>query len=244
MFCSNCGNKIGDGELFCGSCGTRVEDGESNQSGNIVTPVYRNEGMNNPDFVNRTATDTRKYRFIGIGAVAIGILAICLMFSSLFGGKRSYTDVVDKYIEAYYEAGKNSMSNICKLMPSEMSKLYKGAIQRHTEDVNSYLEKMGEDRKNKLDEAYGTGWKYTYKISHVYDLTKSQVEVLGEGYVDEGVYLKKKISAIKQIYVKVTIKSADGESEYTENKEIYVMKLGKKWYLEAGNTIFDNDVDY
>lgn len=41
MFCSNCGNPLGDTDLFCTKCGTPVRDREPER---MIQPVYETAG--------------------------------------------------------------------------------------------------------------------------------------------------------------------------------------------------------
>ena len=41
MFCSNCGNPLGDTDLFCAKCGTSVQGRETER---MIQPVYETAG--------------------------------------------------------------------------------------------------------------------------------------------------------------------------------------------------------
>ena len=70
MFCKNCGHQIEEGKKFCKNCGTAV--GHSNATTPIIATTVPNSIMN----VSKWIRGLNKSWLIGIGAVALIILAL------------------------------------------------------------------------------------------------------------------------------------------------------------------------
>lgn len=118
MLCQNCGKEITKGGKFCDSCGAEISADITNDAQGTVPPPIQNSGQASGQ--NTPAPDDakkKKQTIIGVATVALGLLAIILGLSVLFGGNKAVklvqnsklTGWPEKTIEEAFDDFFNSM---------------------------------------------------------------------------------------------------------------------------------------
>ena len=114
MLCQKCGKEIKEGGKFCDSCGAEVSADIT--QGTVPPPIQSGQtsGQNTP-----APDDAKKKKqtIIGVATVALGLLAIILGLSALFGGNKAVklvqnsklTGWPEKTIEEAFDDFFNSM---------------------------------------------------------------------------------------------------------------------------------------
>lgn len=207
MFCGKCGAMNSDNAEFCGECGSRF-DGVKTSGGSV------------------SFNDNQRNKKVGIIAVAaVAVLVVILAFA-LFGG-RSYKAVVKQYVNASLSA---DAGEILELIPDEVIDVTLEDEDMTRKELKNELNEELEDAIEYLDRYLGDGWKFSYKIVDVEDLSGDDLDDLSDDYEDFDV----KISGAKIVEVELTIKY-DGD-EFSQSMEIALIKIGRSWYLDVMNT--------
>ena len=143
MFCGNCGAQNPDDAMFCKSCGSPLqaappsggytqyggpEQGTSyydpSQGGQYSDPAQSGQYYGQSQagqYYAQAATASaaqvnRRHRIIGIAAVAIVVIAVFFLLSSLFGG-RSYKSTVTQFLDASFDGDARA---IFDLLPDDL----------------------------------------------------------------------------------------------------------------------------
>lgn len=153
-----------------------------------------------------------------VAVVAVGIF--------LFGG-RSYKATVKRFVNATFEADAEAM---LKLIPKKMVDNLLEEEGYDDDELDDMVDEMNEyfqDQVDSLDKYLGEGWEVSYEILAAEKLTGSDLKDIKERYEDADV----KVSAAKEIEIELTIKT--DEMENSNTTELYVVKVGRSWYLDA-----------
>lgn len=211
MYCGKCGAENDNGAKFCTTCGA-VINGDKEKTDN--------ENLNK--------NSTSKNRKVGIVTAVVVAAVVIAVIVSLFGG-RSYKSTVKKYFNASMKADAKS---IVKLIPDEVIDKALQDEGYDKEDIELFLEEGEKELQkelDKIDEYIGDGWKMTYDIVETEDITGKDLKEVKEDY--EGYDID--INAAKKVEVEVTVKAGDNENSDTTN--LYLIKVGRGWYLDLEN---------
>lgn len=188
------------------------------------------------------STDAGKKKLIGIAAVAVVAIIILVILIAIIAGSGGYKKTVKKYMAVWTTMDEEkSVKNLWKLYPEEvreaMIEEYEDYYDIDGED--EFYEQIAEDMESTidyLDDEYNEGWKLSYKIEKVKDLSDRKVEELQDTYDDSDYELDKAIKAAKKVDLEVTIKSKNGKDKDKEDMTIYLIKVGGSWYIDMPNT--------
>ena len=92
-FCSSCGSSIPENTAFCANCGAPANDpAPAATTTSTATPTAATPAIAND------ATKFGKNTIIAIGAVAVALILLIILFANIFGG--GYKKVVKEYYKA------------------------------------------------------------------------------------------------------------------------------------------------
>jgi len=217
MFCGKCGTKNADDAMFCSGCGAKLNGGETVKSEIPATPVAANPNGKN--------------RKVGIIAVAVIVVAVVGLVSMLFGS-RGYEDVVEKFVDAQFEA---DAETILELMPEELIEYVLEEEGLDEDEWDVFIEEANEDLEKELDSLdryLGKGWKISYEIKDDHNLLGNALDDLQDAYEEMGI----EVSEAKTVEVEISIIA--GKSGGEENKkslDVCVIKVGRSWYLDMAS---------
>lgn len=209
MFCGKCGTKNQDNAEFCTNCGTKLNKNIKTNA-TIVSLPSQND----------------KNRKVGIIAVAVAVVVIIILGIFLFGG-RSYKATIQKYVNATFDADAEEMFN---LVPEDMIDYMLEESGYDHSDLNDVIDELNEDLEDQIDslDSYlGEGWEVDYEILYAGDLKGDDLDDIKDSYEDINV----KVSAAKEVEVEITV-MAD-ETESSNSRDIYLIKIGRSWYLDG-----------
>lgn len=211
MFCGKCGAENSDGAVFCSRCGAEIAGSKQKV---ILMETKENSAGQSGDH----------NRIIGMVAVGLAALIVIIIAVMLFGG-RSYKTTVNKYFGSLIEADAKEMISLYpKAVINEIL-----ATERYEKD--ELIEEVQESL-DKAKEYYLDDLKVSYKILDAYDLSGKELRELKSEYEEEGIDID--ISGAKIVEVEFVSKYED--DEYEEVLEIYVIKVGRSWYIDIANT--------
>lgn len=204
MFCGNCGTPNNDSSVFCANCGARLQESPA-----PVAPEAPYAAPAAPAPKKRSKAGL----FIGLGAAAVATLAIVLVALFCF---RSPKATVNKFFKSWDNCNAEALM---KLFPQEVLDEAigdKDDQQDYIDAWNDYLEAEKED-----------GYSFEFKILDVEDVSAS----VEESYVDYYErYYDLTVKDVKVVTVKIN-EEYDGETDsYTI--DVYVIKVGTKWYMD------------
>jgi len=159
--------------------------------------------------------------------VAIAAVVLILVFV-LFGG-RSYKSTVKQYFNASFDGNAKKIIN---LLPDKMVDYALEESGYDQDELNELLDDVGEELQDYIDmlnNYLGDNWKATYKIANTEKVTGDDLEDIQKDYKKMDI----KVSAAKEVELELTIKS--GDTEQSNTMRIYLVKVGRSWYLDAGS---------
>lgn len=253
-YCQKCGKKLIPGSAFCGGCGTAVSteikgqpifcgDCGAKLSGDshfcpycgIPTILEKRSAVGtSPGASALTKNSQRpqkngKKNIIPVIAVAAVLIAAIAGGVLLFGG-RSYTKVVDQYVDAIFGG---NITKLWNLFPSEVQNAVLEELEDYLdiEDVKEalgYLEDTMAYISDELEDEFGKNWTYSYEIIGEDDYSRRQIAALEDELRDEGIR-DLQIDAAKEVELEITIGSRKDNRSFTQPVE--VIKVGRSWYL-------------
>ena len=258
-FCTHCGTQMPDGAAFCPHCGTarraaRVEaTPQSAPAAAPQTPVMpvvpqsvtpapaapaipqSAPAPQAPVTTQSTAPAARKIpldrKKLLIPAIAVvAILAIVLLV--LPGGKgsgkgSSYEAAIDNYLTL--QIGKVSASKYKALAPQE----YWDYLEDQGYDFDEYYERIADEvdeRVDELEDQYGKNVKYTFEVTRERDVSERNLGYIAEYLADKYDIDVDDVTAGYRLDLEMTISGSD-DSDTDEAEDVYVLKIGGKWYL-------------
>ena len=160
---------------------------------------------------------------------AIAVVALIVVAGSLVFGGRSYKKTVNMYMKASFEG---DATTIFSLISSKMFDYGLEESGYERSDKRQIIKDTKESMKKdieRMESQTGIKWKdikKSYKITSVEKIKGYELDDLKDRYQEAGV----KISAAKFVEVEVNIQT--GETEGTNTIDLYLVKIGKSWYLE------------
>lgn len=197
MFCINCDTNLPDGCKFCPKCGKPTHDASSPEA--APSSCRSTETYAAPAAPSRATSKHRLKPMLIISAIAVILLASCLMLPKLFGENRQPADPVDSLMDFFISGDEQSFLNA--IQPQYLQALetrYNCSIQQLLSDnfseYNHYLGYRVEDQRtleknelrvlqNDLETAnisgkkVGTAIEYDIALEHP-DKTVSQEKVI------------------------------------------------------------------
>lgn len=208
MYCGKCGTEVKDGTEICPKCGTRL-------------------GADKKSVVRKAVGNAQK-KNSGVIAVA-AVLVLAIVCGVFFLGGNSEQDVIKKYMKGQIEA---DLSSILKVIPQEIIEagmeeddIDEEELQWEIEEWNEKLEKTYEG----YADIFGDDWKMTYEIVEIEEVEKSTLRDIKKLYKKNDIDLE--IKEAKMATVEVSVSGS--EKDYETDMTIWLIKVGRSWYLEA-----------
>lgn len=196
MYCKHCGCEIKGKAVYCPECGGEIK---KKTEGNYNIPSRQN--------FKYDGGTSRKRKIMAIVAMCIIVIGIGTL---IFGG-RSYKKVIDIYIKAMFSGKKNSVEKIYKLLPEEAQD---AELQYYMEEYSGGKEEMLEEAQNefkedydKIEDTYGKGWRYSYKIIQEEEATRKEIREWKENITDSDkvdVEFNREIKEMKYVTAEIT----------------------------------------
>lgn len=209
-FCEKCGTQIEDDARVCGNCGSFVEPDSSKMNPSDILKNVDGESV-------KKITESVKKFLPAIAAVIVLIFIVGALANS------GYKGTVKKIFKSLENANEKTL--ISCVSDFELDWYYDGDKAERKDDVKDKLE----DRKDYLEEYYGKNFKIKYKIIESEKLSDDDFEEYLEYLEDYTDYSTKKIKAVRDVEVEVTIKGS--EDEDTEEYSLRLIKEGGKWKI-------------
>lgn len=224
MYCKYCGRKINDKAVFCAECGKKVKKKSAINQDIVSKSNLQNNSNNNH----------KKKKIIGLAVLCIAIIGIGTL---IFGG-RSYKKVIDVCVKSSMSGKAKGVERMYKLLPEEvqdaMLQSYMENYSGGKEEMMQELQEEYKEEYDKIEDTYGEGWRYSYKIAEEEDATRKEIKEWKEDITDSDevdVEFNREIKELKYITVEITVQSKDGKIEKTDSTRIPVLKIGRSWYL-------------
>lgn len=212
MFCSQCGEKIGENEKFCHKCGT---------------PVYRKESIKKDEPSGRSQTTQKSFatgkgnqKRIGILATAV-VCVICIFAVIQLVGNGNYKTPVKVLMEGIEKQDLHKAMSV--IFPKEVEK-------QLGVDLDSMVDILENSMLKEFTEELGVGEDFSidYKITDVEQCEKDDIKEMEDRYND-ALQTDIRFKDAKELEIKIVI---SGNSEKEENTEdVTVIKVGNKWYF-------------
>lgn len=220
MFCGKCGTKNEDNAKFCVNCGEKFNNSQMEKS----EPVTK---------LNLLGSANDKNRKVGIAAVAIVIIMAIGIIAVLLRG-RSYETTADQFVEALFNA---DAKTIIKLMPKALVKyMVEDEYDSRQEMIEELEEILQSGFIDAMERYIGEDWKMTHKVLDVDDLSSEKLKKIKEEYKE---IVDIKISDAKKVKMELKIKAKDYDESEIIN--IYLIKVGRSWYVDSLNTSWNLD---
>lgn len=162
---------------------------------------------------------------IPIAVVVVAVVAIIFIF---FGG-RGYKSVAKTYAKAYLNA---DAKKLVSLLPD-------GRVQTLIDDWYSDVDEIVRDVQSSIDSnirelkaSWDPETNISYKIVSAEDYTGNELKELKQDYIDN---YHEKVSKAKEIVIEFSAKNK--ERNYSDNKTITVVKIGRSWYVAYASSI-------
>lgn len=212
MFCSQCGEKLGENEKFCHKCGT---------------PVYRRESIKMDETDSRSqkvhkSSAARKGNKKRIGILAGAVVCVICIFTVIrLVGNGNYKTPV-KVLMAGIEK-QDLQQAMSVFFPEEVEK-------QLGVDMDGVVDILENSMLKELTEELGVGEDFSidYKITDVEQCEKDDIKEMEDCYNDM-LQTNIQFKDAKELEIEIVI-SGDGEKE--ENiEDVTVIKVGNKWYF-------------
>lgn len=208
MYCKQCGTQLQDGSAFCSACGAQQDVAPQN-----VAPAAAPQDSAPQGAAPQNAPRRKKTALIvTIAAVALVAVGLVLFFLLRDNGGDSLAPI-KAYMSAY-ETG-------------DYRRL-KGAVPEAVYE-DRYFEDDFYDAIEELDDEYGTTRKMTCKKLDEEALEGEDFEELREVICDRYDLLEKKLTAIHNVEIRLSIEGSQ-ESD-TSKRTVIVYCYDGSWYL-------------
>lgn len=181
------------------------------------------------EYAGRKPKKKHHYGVIGIVAAVVIIAAVAAFFVVRGLGGSSYEKVVEKAINSVFDG---DIKALVDLLPPDMMDNAMAQEGISQSELDSQIDQMGDMLKNEmksLSTEYGDDWKISQKILSETDVTGTDLEVLQDDYSEINV----KVAAAKELNVEISISGSEGRDSNTV--DLYVVKVGNSWYLDANS---------
>ena len=234
MFCTKCGAKNDDNAKFCVECGNKLEQvipaGQKVQQGDASYVPSGNQQGEIPRFIPSDRMEKRKNSLFGsikpvpVIVTVLLVIAVLLLGKMLFSGGQE-KKLIKNFVKAEMEGNAKVLIN---MLPDEMFRLAeKEGMDK--EELTDKMDEMLQSAQSSLKSMLGEEWSYSYKIQKMEKMSKEEIQEKEKDYADEDCELE--IKEGKTVTVELTSKGKDKENSQEIN--IGIIKVGKKWYLDA-----------
>lgn len=213
MFCSKCGAKVNDGDVFCQNCGEKVPQNDSQKMAAMPTQDMQK----------------RKYRLVGISAVAVIAVVVILVVVKIVGAfNGGYEKVIQKFIRAIQE---EDGELLCSIYPPDYIDYMTGpgSFYSDEEELAEEFTEECEDRHDDLSYGVEDHPDICYFIENEEKLDEEELESLN--YDLERNYDFEKGSVKEAYNVTFNVYIPGGK---TYRLERCMMKIHGKWYMRRG----------
>jgi len=241
MICKNCGTNNAEGVRFCAGCGSTMDAPAvgHNAAPSYEAPVNHNAPVSHntpgygapatpahhaPTYGSSAAKAGSMLPLAGIGLVAA--VVVILLFSLLFGNSAKS---VAKKAAKYAINGK--YYSISKLYHKEVRKENEWDDEDYKEDCKDMEEDWKENMRDLREEEGRV--KLSTKIKDIDDIKGDDLDDIQDYYDDE---YDLKVKKAKRFETEFCAEIDGEEEEYDD--DIIVVKIGGKWYLYDGASIF------
>lgn len=208
MFCSKCGEKLGDNEKFCHKCGE---------------PVYKKDhGTTRERDGNFSEKRSKKLSVKRPYLLAAAVVCvICIFFCIRFAGNGNYERPIKLVAEGVEQQDIHKIMSA--IFPEEVE-------EQWGIDMDGVVDMMEEYVLDKFVEEFGDGADLSmdYQIKEKNSCSKEEIAEMEEDYND-AFRTDVEVKDAKKLVVKTKV-SANGEKEES-TEEITVIKIGRKWYM-------------
>ncbi len=220
-FCGKCGTQIVQGDLFCNNCGASIDAQQTTQTQAGVAQIAPEIG-----YVKNKKKSAKK-SVIVISIIAFVLIA-AILFVAIFG-LRTPKSIANKFMKAMFVDA--DAESIVAMMPKEFIEYYENESDESKEDYIEFLQDSIDYMHDEFDERFAEDWFVDWEITDVKNLKSAELKELENVYEES---LDIEYNDIKRVIVKAPIKyTLDGDNvKETEDMEVYVIKIGQKWYLE------------
>lgn len=201
-------------------CGAKLDAGEST----VTTPEE-----------TKKQVKPKKPKMI---LAIVGILVVIVLAAVIVPRVTGVGSSEKKVVKAYFEGIINQDSEkIIDLFPKELLKAAEkedsGSVKGMQSDIQDSLDEV----KKAWDDEYGDGWKISYKINNIQELSQTAVESLNDRYseiFEDNIsdMSKLKITEAKNAEVELMMYVGKDKKE-SETIEINLIKTGNKWCLDV-----------
>lgn len=207
MFCKKCGQEILENMKFCPKCGGKVNSSE--MSGKT----------------SDTMEDTKKHRLVGIA-----FLAICFLLILSFINGKGYKKAVKDYYKAIQKIDADSYYSL--LAPDYVRYMVgPGSWYSTTEEFKEELRGELRQTRNNFENMCGRNPRISVKILETDTYTAHEVSELSKQLKDNYEFFHN-VSDVIKVYCQLTVRG--NSKEISENRQLYLIKIGGKWYLQKG----------
>lgn len=212
MYCGKCGTEVKDGTEICPKCGTRL-------------------GADKKPAVRKAVGNAQKHSGVIAAAAVIVLAIVCGVF---FLGGNSEQDVIKGFMKGLIEADAKS---IVKVVPDKVIEAMMEEDDMDEEEFEWAIEEWDEDLQDdyeKYEEVFGDDWKMTYEVVELQEAENSTLRDVKKIYKKYDIDLD--IKAAKMAEVELTVSGS--KKEKTGAIYVYLIKVGRSWYLETYNSGF------
>lgn len=234
MFCVKCGAKNDDNAKFCVECGNKLEHvipaRQKVQQGDASYVPSGNQQGEIPRFIPSDRTEKRKNTLfrnmkpVPVVVTVLLVLAVVLLGKMLFSGGQE-KKLIKNFVKAEMEGNAKTLIN---MLPDEVVRVAeKDGMDK--KELTDQMDEMLQSVQSSLKSMLGEDWNYSYKIQKMEKMSQEEIQEKEKDYADEECELD--IKEGKTVTVELTIKGKDIEN--SQEIDIGIIKVGKKWYLDA-----------
>ena len=221
MFCAKCGNQIADGAKFCSACGAMNEAAPQAEE-----PIGQEapQQQTPPQQSAPKAGSDKKLGMIAAGIVAVIVVILAVL---IFGG-RGPKATANKLLKGVFNG---NAKQVVSVMPK---KLVKAMVEEdYHGDKGDMLDELDDELDYFVDELNEYKIKYKYKVTDIEKLDKDEAEDW-EDDINFSYDTKIKIKSVKNVTVKLTLRSKEFDEKYEEEIDLTLGKIGSSWYVLSG----------
>lgn len=269
-FCTSCGSTLPDDATFCTVCGSvqpaandfsqpsdSFSQGDYAPANAVITPqnhfsdgsFYNSaQPFNNPEVspayngaVIEAGKNKKRNMIIGLCAIAaVAVVAVVVIVIIVSNMHKDYEDPILNFFDSIVQTDTDlCMDALNEDFVDYMDDYY---TNHRSEDLEIQMEEDLEDLLDELQDEYGDNIKFTYKVTKVKELKKSDLSEVEDDFdydydidvdVDEGYKLT----------LEVTVKGSDEKKTKRITAEVY--NIDDKWCFspDSFGDFFDKLVD-
>ncbi|MDO5808036.1 MAG: hypothetical protein Q4P26_06515 [Lachnospiraceae bacterium] len=166
----------------------------------------------------------RNMKPVPVVVTVLLVLAVVLLGKMLFSGGQE-KKLIKNFVKAEMEGNAKTLIN---MLPDEVIRVAeKDGMDK--EELTDQMDEMLQSVQGSLKSMLGEDWNYSYKIQKMEKMSQEEIQEKEKDYADEECELD--IKEGRTVTVELTIKGKDIEN--SQEIDIGIIKVGKKWYLDA-----------